>query len=85
MRRLAEKARADGEHIVVLSFDEEKEDGDYSLGSRDDLSVMAHTLFRHLRAADDEEADRIYAPEVEKQGWGLAIMNRLEKAAGRNE
>lgn len=82
MRKDAERDRANGKTVAVLSFSQDSQAGDDSLGTKDDLSVMAHRLFRCLRAADAQGADRIYAPEVPKKGWGLAIMNRLEKAAG---
>lgn len=57
----------------------------YSLGKRDNLAEMAHALFRVFRAADDAGYKEIWVPAVEKRGWGYAIMNRLEKAAGGSQ
>ena len=43
---------------------------------------MAHTLFDALRRADEMGADPIYAEVVGTDGVGLAVMNRLSRAAG---
>ncbi|MBR6316328.1 MAG: threonylcarbamoyl-AMP synthase [Lachnospiraceae bacterium] len=43
---------------------------------------MAHDLFRFLREFDDEKIEKMYAPALEETGLGLAVMNRLKKAAG---
>lgn len=83
MRKEVKALREKGKQVVVLAFEEDAVQGDYTLGSRADLSGMAHALFRHLRRADEAQADRIYAPVVPAKGWGLAIMNRLEKARSR--
>lgn len=85
MRKKAERARNNGDNVVIFAFEEDRQEGDYLLGTKSDLSGMAHSLFRHLRHADEQDADIIYAPLVPKQGWGLAIMNRLEKAAEEKE
>ena len=52
------------------------------LGSRLDLSTVAKSLFEALRKCDDLEADLILAEGYEEEGVGVAIMNRLNKAAG---
>ncbi len=43
---------------------------------------MAHDLFRFLREFDDEQIEKMYAPALEETGLGLAVMNRMKKAAG---
>lgn len=48
-------------------------------GSADD---MAHELFATLRAADDAGVRRIYVPLPKKEGIGLAVYNRIIRAAG---
>lgn len=53
-----------------------------SLGPRDDVQMQAHRLFACLRAFDDTDAVCIYAPLPQPQGIGLAVYNRLAKAAG---
>jgi len=45
---------------------------------------MAHELFSALRAADDAGALRIYVPLPKKSGIGLAVYNRIIRAAGGN-
>lgn len=52
------------------------------LGSINDLSTVAKNLFEALRKCDDLGADLILAEAYEKKGVGVAIMNRLNKAAG---
>lgn len=42
---------------------------------------MAHSLFRELRAADELGVDMILVEGIAETGEGLAVMNRLTKAA----
>lgn len=51
-------------------------------GSREDLGGIASDLFSTLRAFDRHEVDVILAEGVPIAGIGLAIMNRLRRAAG---
>ena len=51
------------------------------IGSRDDLSTQAHRLFAALRDADELDCDIIYAHLPPKDGLGLALYNRLIRAA----
>ena len=51
-------------------------------GRAGDLSAMAAHLYESLRFFDDKEADVLFAEAVEETGLGVAIMNRLKKAAG---
>ena len=50
-----------------------------SLGS--DATQMAHAVFSVLRDADSINADVIFSEAVETDGIGLAVMNRLGRAA----
>lgn len=50
-----------------------------SLGA--DASEMAHAVFACLREADDLGADAIFSEAVPEDGVGLAVMNRLGRAA----
>lgn len=54
------------------------------VGSRQDLRSMARNLFEALRSFDAAGVSSIAAEAVEPKGIGLAIMNRLKKAAGGN-
>lgn len=53
------------------------------LGSKDHLEEIANRLYGALRNCDRYRLDLVYAEGVPPQGLGLAIMNRLTKAAGR--
>ena len=46
-----------------------------------DLNDYAKNLFSFFRKCDEMGIQRIYAQKVEEKGIGLAIMNRLKKAA----
>ena len=39
-------------------------------------------MFEALRSFDDKKVDIVYAEAFEEKGIGIAIMNRLKKAAG---
>ncbi len=43
---------------------------------------VARNLFKALRELDKENVDIILAEGIEERGLGLAVMNRLKKAAG---
>ncbi len=53
----------------------------YSMGKRDDEASHAHNLFRILREADKHNYDKIYAPLPKASGIGLALYNRMIRAA----
>jgi len=55
-----------------------------SAGDRSAPDTIAAKLFWSLRELDREGLDVILAEAVESKGIGLAIMNRLSKAAGFN-
>ena len=76
-------AKANGSHPLILSMEAHVASyGDRrieSLGA--DETAMAHRLFALLRDADHMEADVLFAEGVEAKGVGLAVMNRLGRAA----
>lgn len=53
----------------------------FILGARDNINEQAHHLFRILREADKLDYDKIYAPLPSKDGVGLALYNRMIRAA----
>ncbi len=53
-----------------------------SLGPRGDLSEQARRLFEALRWFDTQAVSAIYAQSPASDGLGLAVTNRLNKAAG---
>ena len=52
-----------------------------SVGSRNDLSVQAHRLFDALRRTDEMQVDVIYGHLPPMDGIGLALYNRMIRAA----
>ena len=86
VRELAESYKRKGDKVGVLATDETisyyKADVVKSLGSRNDLTVIAKNLFRLLREFDLESVDVIIAEGIPTEGLGLAVMNRLRRASG---
>ena len=53
----------------------------YSFGNKGDEAIQAHRLFSILREADKAEHEIIYAPLPSTDGVGLALYNRMIRAA----
>ena len=51
-------------------------------GSRGNSEEIAANLYTALRYFDDNKVDVIFAEGIAETGLGLAVMNRLRKAAG---
>ena len=77
--------RQNAEKCVIICYDEELEylrnERVISIGARDDLESQAHSLFAALRLADEMDGDIVYAHLPSKDGVGLALYNRLIRAA----
>lgn len=56
----------------------------YEFGEKDDKEAHARILFDTLRDADKRDFDVIYAPLPQKEGVGLALYNRMIRAAAYN-
>jgi L-threonylcarbamoyladenylate synthase len=54
------------------------------MGSAADPSGVAARVFSALRALDRDRVDVILVEGIDESGIGLAVMNRLRKAAGNN-
>lgn len=52
------------------------------LGARDDMHAIAARLYEALRAFDETSVSCIFGEALDENGLGLAVMNRLKKAAG---
>lgn len=52
------------------------------MGSRSKPEEVAERLFKLLREFDEEDVKLIFVEGLSSTGMGLAVMNRLEKAAG---
>ncbi len=83
---LVNRYRGQNLKVGVLATDETagfyRADVVKSLGSRNQLDVVAKNLFRILREFDAEGVAIIIAEGVPTKGLGLAVMNRLRKASG---
>ena len=87
MIELVKQAKLEGKRVGVLTTEENassytEADVTVICGRRDDLSSVANALYDSLRSFDHEGAEIIYAECFPYDGLGIAIMNRLEKAAG---
>ncbi len=92
-RLMAEHIASEGfSHIAVIAYEEDMKILStqipfaefYSFGRRDDETEQAHLLFSILRDADKKNFDKIYAPLPKKSGIGLALYNRMIRAAAHN-
>ncbi len=75
-----------GKTVGVLATDETKHlfnhaDLILSVGSSENMHMIAAQLFEDLRTFDDHHMDIVYSLSFPKIGIGEAIMNRLEKSA----
>ena len=70
---------------VILCYDEEapqlSPEGLLPVGPKDDLARQAQTLFSRLREADTFGPRIVYAHLPKKDGLGLALYNRMIRAA----
>lgn len=77
------------EKTAVISYDEQcseylkmlPEDFVFCFGRKDDYDAHSFRLFSFLRDADKLGCERIFAPLPKKDGLGLALYNRMIRAA----
>lgn len=80
---------AQGEQIAVLAYDEDvamlrqalPNIDIYAFGAKENLNTQAHVLFHLLREIDKRGYRKIFAPLPRKDGIGLALYNRMIRAA----
>ena len=79
------KHEAKAHKCAFLCYDEECEalagNTLFAIGKKDDLGAQARRLFAALREADGTDAEIIYAHLPPMEGLGLALYNRLIRAA----
>ncbi len=72
-------------HCAILCYDEEISQLNDALllpiGARNDVDTHAKLLFKRLRECDSLDPDIIYAHLPDKSGLGLALYNRMIRAA----
>lgn len=85
IRELIAKEQAKGHRVGVLTTSENMDtysaERVLACGERSELSTVAEQLYSTLRKFDIEDVDVIISESFPKEGIGVAIMNRLEKAA----
>ena len=75
---------------VIVGFDEDKsqikidENRFISLGHQNNLEQIAKNVYSALRKADKIGSKKIIIHGVKKEGFGIAIMNRLLRSCGYN-
>ena len=88
INEMVENEVAKGKKVGIMATDETKNKYKnafvLSLGSRNNMKTIGKNLFEALRVFDDNEVDIILSEAFEEKGFGIAIMNRLKKAAGYN-
>ncbi|NLX70474.1 MAG: threonylcarbamoyl-AMP synthase [Clostridiales bacterium] len=88
INELAEEYAAQGMKVGILATRETRERYGIGevlvLGGRTQPAVMASNLFSALREFDDRAVDIVLAEWVDTSNEGLAIMNRMVRAAGFN-
>lgn len=93
LRAAAERALAAGQRVGLLLADEDT--GLFAdlagraeivaLGSQDDLAGIASRLFSAMRHLDAVGCEAIFARSFGSSGFGLAILDRLTRAAHRGD
>ncbi|MDD2355121.1 MAG: L-threonylcarbamoyladenylate synthase [Lachnospiraceae bacterium] len=87
INKAAAEASGRGEKTGIICTDETRAlyraDSIKSAGTRTDEESIAKELFRVLREFDDEQVTVMYSESFDKSGIGMAVMNRLMKAAGQ--
>ena len=85
LRRLYAHADSEGHRACVMCFTEHVDAlqtcRPHDIGPKDDPAEVARRLFATLRNLDDEQMDVIFSEVVPPEGVGLAVMNRLGRAA----
>jgi len=94
MGQLAQKYLDEGKKVGLLIADQDRQffaEGlpaelpvpIFLLGPADDLAQVAHNLFAGMRRLDEQGSEVILARGFGRQGLGLAIDDRLRRAASR--
>lgn len=88
IQQLVDEKVSAGFDVGVLASDETK---DFyrnctvlSMGSRTRVGDIASNIFEKLREFDKTGVDIIFAEAMEEEYIGMAVMNRMKKAAGFN-
>ena len=85
LESLCMEQRAAGKKACVLCFSEHVAAlagcSPHDIGSSSSPSQIAHRLFDTLRKLDEEGMEAVFSEVIPPEGVGLAVMNRLGRAA----
>ena len=85
LRDLCRTEAAAGRKTCVLCFSEHvdalRDCSPHEFGSKDSMEEIARRLFDTLRSLDEEGMESVFSEVVPPEGVGLAVMNRLGRAA----
>ncbi len=88
INELSDEAKRSGKKVGIIAADETKmkyrADDIRDVGSREDDETIARNLFEVLRDFDDDGVDVAFSESFDTPRMGMAIMNRLLKAAGHH-
>ncbi|MFA9377050.1 MAG: L-threonylcarbamoyladenylate synthase [Lachnotalea sp.] len=86
INRLSEEKIANYNNVGIIATDETIDKYQFgqvkSIGKRNDEQTISHNLYNVLREFDDTNVEFIYSESFSNGSMGVAIMNRLLKAAG---
>lgn len=85
IRQCYTEESAKGKKTCILCFTEHLEAlqdcSPHDIGSKDRAAETAHRLFNILRELDEEGMESVFSEVLPPEGIGLAVMNRLGRAA----
>ncbi len=88
IQQLINEYEKEGKKVGLLTTEEAKDDFRatkvLACGSRSNLQTVAAQLYDVLRLFDQEDVDLILSESFPQAGVGVAVMNRLLKAAGHH-
>ena len=88
IQQLTAEQKDQNKLVGILATEETKQNYQsgivISMGSRSNLYTAAAAIFDALRQFDMQKVDIIYAEALSEENIGMAVMNRLKKAAGFN-
>ncbi|WP_114571836.1 peptide chain release factor N(5)-glutamine methyltransferase [Exiguobacterium flavidum] len=82
LQKTIDAARQSGSKTGVILFDGEEVDADVRCFLGHDMETAARRLYDCLRRFDQTTVDQIFVRDLSEEGVGLAVRNRLHKAAG---
>ncbi|WP_188207616.1 L-threonylcarbamoyladenylate synthase [Alkalibacillus aidingensis] len=87
MNKVANELKQQGKHVGFMVSQERAQqlgvEKDLILGERSQLNEMTSRLYDQLRKIDQLNYDIVLAESFSKIGIGVALMNRLERAASK--